>query len=165
MLPRKFAYRNGSTIITPNDLISEFILTKNFIHKNFNIVSCMVVKMYINRCCFTHNRLNRHEIFVHPVEILFFIPNIAIHFFLKSFEFIDVKLFFSLFNSFCDLRIATDIHLLCIIGTACKRRVYIYKVNLNALLFEICTSRNTFATNNHVTISIFAHGLLLFHLI
>jgi len=121
--------------------------------------------MHINRRCFTHNRLNCHKIFVHPVEILFFIPNIAIHLFFKSFEFLIIKFLFSFCDSFCHLGITADIYFLCIICTAGKGRVNINKINLNTFFFKISASRNTFATDNHITVGIFAHSFYLFHFI
>ena len=50
----------------------------------------VIIKFYINRCSFTHDTLNRHEILVHPVQILFLIPYIAIHCFFKGFQIFKV---------------------------------------------------------------------------
>ena len=125
----------------------------------------MIIQMYINRCCFAHYGFNCHKIFIHPTEILFFIPNIAVHFFLKSFELINIEFLLSLSNGFCHLGITADIYFLGIIGTAGKGRININKVNLNAPLFKISASGNAFATNNHIAVGIFSYGFLLFHLI
>ena len=125
----------------------------------------MPIKMNINRCRFAHYRLNRHKVFIHPVQIFFFIPYITIHLFFKSFQFIYIQLLFSLCNNFCYFRISTNIYFLCVIGTTCKWWVNVNKVNLNALLFKISTGRNTFSTNNHITIGVFAYSFLFFHFI
>ena len=125
----------------------------------------MPINMYIYGRIFTHYRFNCHKIFVHPVKILFLIPNITIHLFFKSFQFINIQLLFSLCNSFCHFRISTNIYFLCIVSTTGKWWVNVNKINQNTLLLQISASRNTFSTNNHIAVSIFAHGFLFFHFI
>ena len=121
--------------------------------------------MHINRCCFTHNTLNRHKIFVHPIKIFLLIPNIPVHFFLKCFQLIKIKFFLSLVHRFCNFRIAAYRNLFRIISSTSKRRINIHKVYLYSLLFQISTCRHTFPANHHVAATAFANCLFLFHLI
>ena len=149
----------------PSNFISKIIFAEHFIKKDLNIMTYMPIKMNINRCRFAHYRLNRHKIFVHPVQIFFFIPYITVHLFFKSFQFINIQLLFSLCNSFCYFRISTNIYFLCIVSTTGKWWVNVNKINLNTLLLQISASRNTFSTNNHIAVNVFAHGFLFFHFI
>ena len=125
----------------------------------------MPIKMHIDRRSFAHYGFNSHQIFVHPIEILFLIPNIAVHLFFKGFQFVNVKFFFGFCYGFSNFGIAADIYFLGIVCATCKRRINVHKVNLNALLFEISTSGNTFATDYHITVGIFTHSFLLFHFV
>ena len=128
-------------------------------------MSNMVVQMHVDRCGFAHNRLNCHQVLPHPVEILFLIPHIAVHFFLKGFQFVNIQFLFCLFYRFRNFRVTADIHFFCIVCTAGKRWVDVHKVNLNALFLEVSTGGNTFSTDYHITVFVFAHGFLLFHFI
>ena len=120
--------------------------------------------MHIDACFVAHDALHGHQVLVHPIEVTLFVPYITIHFFLEGFQFLNVKFAFSLGNSCCHLGIATDIHLLGIVGTTGKGRVNIDKVNKNTFVSEISTSRQTLATN-HQIVGILTNLLFQLHLI
>ena len=110
----------------------------------------MVIKMHIDRGILTHHRADSHEIFVHPVEIFLLVPDVAIHFLLKSLQLIVVKLLLGLFERFGYERIPADVHFLGIVCTAGKGRVYVNQIYLYTLLFQIRTCRYTFAMDDHI---------------
>ena len=78
---------------------------------NIVIVADVVIQMDINRRRFTHDRFNCHEVFIHPTEVLFLIPHIAIHFFLKGSQLVDVQLLLRLGDGLRHLGIAADVDL------------------------------------------------------
>ena len=125
----------------------------------------VIVQMHIDRCRFAHDAFDRHEVFVHPVQVLFLIPDIAVHLFLKGFQLVHIQLPLSLHDGLGNLGIAADIDLFGVVRTAGKGRVDVDQVNLNALFFQIGAGRHAFAANDHVAIGVLTHGLLLFHLI
>ena len=149
----------------PCDFISKIILTKHFVHQNFYIVPDMPIQMHIDRCRFAHDALDRHEVFVHPAQVLFLIPDIAVHLFLKGFQLVHIQFPLRLRDGLGNLGIAADIDLFGVVRAAGKGRVDVDQVNLNALLFQIGAGRHAFAANDHVAIGVLAHGLLLLHLV
>ena len=132
--------------ITPHDLINKLIFTKYLVHKNLHIVSYVPIQMHINRCGITHYGLYCNKVFIHPIEIAFFVPYIAIHLFFEVAQLFTINLCLGLLNSLCHFWITTNINLLGIIGTTCKRWVNINKVYFHTFIFKISTSRKTFAT-------------------
>ena len=74
--------RGGSL---PHDYILKCGFAKNLVHQDLHIMPDVIVQMHIDRCRFTHDALDCHEVFVHPAQVLFFIPDIAVHLFLKGF--------------------------------------------------------------------------------
>ena len=125
----------------------------------------MPIQMHIDACRITHDRLNRHEILVHPVQVAFFIPYISVHFFLKGAEFLAVNSGFCLFDCRSHLGITADIYIFGVISATCKRRIYIDKVYLYTFLFEIGASRKAFATDNHIVVGILANHFLALHFV
>ena len=132
--------------IMPNNLISKLIFTKYLVHKNFHIVSNMPIQMHIDRSSVAHNGFDCNKVLIHPIQIAFFVPYIAIHLFFEVAQLFTINFSLGLFNSLCHFWIATNINLLGIIGTTCKRWVNINKVYFHSFFFKISTSRKTFAT-------------------
>ena len=124
----------------------------------------MPIQMHIYACLIAHNALDGHQVLVHPVQVALFIPHVTIHLFFKGFQFLNIEFRFCLLDSCRHLGIATNIHLLGIVGTTGERWVNIYKVNLNTFVFEIGTSRKAFATN-HQIVGILAYLLFQLHLV
>ena len=149
----------------PYYLIYEVVLSKYFIHENLYVMTDMPIQMNINRSSFAHHTLNRHQVFIHPVQVFLLIPNVTIHLFLKSFQFFNVKFLLCLGNRLCHFGIASDVHLLGIVGSAGEGRVNVDQINFDPLLFQVGTSGNTFATDDHAAVRVLAHGLLLLHFV
>ena len=149
----------------PDNLVSEIVFTKNLVHQDLHIMPDVIVQMHIDRCCFAHDALDRHEVFVHPAQVLFFIPDIAVHLFLKGFQLVHIQFPLRLRDGLGNLGIAADIDLFGVVRAAGKGRVDVDQIDLNALLFQIGAGRHAFAANDHVAIGVLAHGLLLLHLV
>ena len=149
----------------PDNLVSEIVFTKNLVHQDLHIMPNVIVQMHIDRCRFTHDTFDRHEVFVHPAQVLFFIPDIAVHLFLKGFQLVHIQLPLRLRNGLGNLGIAADIDLFGVVRAAGKGRVDVDQIDLNALLFQIGAGRHAFAANDHVATGVLAHGLLLLHLV
>lgn len=127
-------------------------LPKNFIQQNFYIVPNVPIQMNINGCRLTHHTLDGYKVLIHPVEILFLIPHIAIHFFLKGFQFLDVQFLFRLGNGLSHLGVAAEIHLLGIVRAAGKGWVDVHKVHLDTLLLQIGAGGDTLSTDIWITL-------------
>ena len=123
------------------------------------------IQMYIDGSILTHDGFDSHEVLVHPVEVALLVPDIAVHFFLESLELIHIKLLLGLRDSLSHRRIAANVDLLGIISSAGKRRVDINQINLDSLILQISTGRNTLTTNDQITIGIIAHTLLQLHFV
>ena len=121
--------------------------------------------MHINRCRFAHNRLDCHKIFIHPTEIFFLVPHIAIHLFLKGFQFVDVQFLLRLGDDLRHLGVPTDIDLFCVVRPAGKGWVNVDQINLDTPLFQVGAGGDALTTNDHVAVGVLAHSFLLFHLI
>ena len=125
----------------------------------------VVIQMHINGRSFAHHTFNGHEVLVHPVEIFFFIPYVAVHLFLKGFQFLDVQLLLCLGDGLGHLGVAAEVDFLGIIRTAGKGRIDGHQVHLDPLLLQISAGRDALSTDDQVAILVFSHGLLFFHLV
>ena len=125
----------------------------------------MIVQVNEKRCRFAHDRFDCHEVFIHPVEILLFVPHIAVHFFLKGFQLVNVQLLLRLGNGPRHRGIPADVDLFGVVGPAGKRRINIDQIDLDTLLLQIGAGRDALAPNDHVAIGVLNHGFLFFHLI
>ena len=161
----KSPYRSSTIRIMPNNLVPKLIFSKYFVHKNFYIVPYVPIQMHIDRSRVTHNSFDSHKILIHPIQIAFLVPNIAIHLFFEVAQFFAINLCLCSLNSLCHFWVATYINFLSIIGTTCKRRIDINKVYFQTFPFKISTSRKTFATKYEVMIRIFAHHFLAFYFV
>ena len=149
----------------PYYLIPEIIFTKYLIHKNLHIMSDVPIQMYIDRGSIAHNGLYCHKVLIHPIQIAFLIPHITIHLFFKVTQFFAINLCLGLLNSLCHFWITTNINLLGIIGTTCKRWVNINKVYFHSLIFKISASRKALTPKHEVMIRILAHHFLTFYFV
>lgn len=162
----KFLFPFATHEVLPDDFIDEVFFTKYFIHEYFDVVSNVIVKMYIDAGTLAHDAFDGDEVFVHPVEVSLFVPYVAIHFFLEGFQLFYIEFFFALLYGFCHFGVATNIHFLGIVGTGGKGRVDIDEVDFDALLFQVGTSRQAFSPQQHVATVVFApHMLYLLHFI
>ena len=121
--------------------------------------------MNINRSHITHYGFYCHKVLIHPIQIAFLIPHIAIHLFFKVAQLFAVNFCLGLLNSLCHFWIATNINLLGIIGTTGKRRVDVNKVYFHSFLLKISTGSKTLATKHEVMIRILAHHFLTFYFV
>ena len=122
-------------------------------------MSYVIVKMYIDAGFFTHNTLHCHKVLIHPIQIAFFIPNIAIHLLLECTDFLNIKVLFDLPHKFCYLWITTYIYLFGIVCSAGKGRIHIDEIYEDSLISQISTSRKTLASYNHIMVGILANLL------
>ena len=152
-------------LVSPNDLVHEIFFPKNFVQQNLYIVPNMPIQMHIDGCCLAHDRFDCHKIFIHPTEILFLVPHIAVHLLLKGFQLVNVQLPLRLGDGLRHLGIAADIDLFGVVGPAGKGRVDIDQIDLDTLLLQIGAGRDALAPNDHVAIGVLADGFLFFHLI
>ena len=123
-------------------------------------MSNMPIQMHIDTCRITHYRLDSHQVFIHPVEVTFLVPNVPIHLFLKRTQFFYIQFAFSLTDGFGHFGIATKIHLFGIISTAGKGWIDINQVHGNAFVFKVSTSRKTLATKHKISFLVSAYTFL-----
>ena len=119
----------------PYDFISEVIFSENLIHQHLHIMSYMPVQMNINTCRIAHHTLDGHQIFVHPVQIAFLVPNVTVHLLLKGFQLFHIQLYFSLSHCFRHFGVPPYINLLRIIRPAGERGIDIYQIHTDAFIF------------------------------
>ena len=148
----------------PDNLINEILFSKNLIHQYLYIMTYMTIKLNINTCFVAHNALHSHKVLIHPIEVTLFIPYVTIHLFFKGLQILNVKFAFSLGNRCSYLWISTYIHLLGVVGTACKGRVNIDEISKDAFVSKISTSRQTLTTN-HQIVWILAYLLFQLHFV
>ena len=67
----------------PHYLISEILLSEDLVHKNLDIMPDVIVEMHIYACRVAHHGFDGHKVFVHPVEIAFLVPDVAVHLLLE----------------------------------------------------------------------------------
>ena len=122
----------------------------------------MPVQMHINTCSITHHRLYSHQVFIHPVQIAFLVPYVAIHLFLEGTQFLYIQFAFSLTDSFRYLRVTAQIHLLGIVGTTRKRRVDVHQIDCYTFIFQISACGKAFSAKHKIAVFIFTDTLLKF---
>ena len=149
----------------PNYLVDKVILPEYLIHEDFDIVPDMVVEVHIDACVVAHDRLDGHEVLVHPVEIALFVPDVTIHLLVEGAQILVVEFFLGLRDGGSDLRVVAHIHLLGIVGTAGKGRIDIYEVHLDVLVLEIGASREALAAQHHIVLRIVSHLFDGLHLV
>ena len=127
-------------------------------------MSDMPVQMHINARRIAHYALNRQQILVHPVQIFFLIPNVAVHLLFKGAQLLAVHLRFGLRDRLGYLGIAAQINFLGIISTTGEGRINIHKVDADSLLLQISAGAHALAANNHIP-AVAAHLLCFLHLV
>ena len=121
--------------------------------------------MHIDACTVTHHTLDGDEIFIHPVQILFLVPDIAVHLFLERAQGIVCQLRLRRTQFLRDARIPPQIDLLCVVRSARKRRVNVNEIHMPPLLAQIGARRNALAANDEVLRRIRPDALLLRQLV
>ncbi len=120
--------------------------------------------MYVYRGGRTHDRLYSHKILVHPVEITFLVPYVAIHFRFQKLHISVVKHGFCLLYCSLYIRVASQVYFFSIVRTACERRIDIHQIDRNIVLAKIGACRYTFATYYKI-IGRLSMNFLSFHFI
>ena len=150
MLSIPVCFRNSTFTVAPNYFIEKLILSKNLIHYNFNIMRNMPVQMQVDRCVITHDTLDGHEVFVHPVEVILLVPDVTIHLFLKGSQFIQFHRLFSLFDFLRQQRVPAQVDFLGVISAGGKGGIDIDQIHSNSLIFQIGAGGKTFAADKQI---------------
>ena len=147
----------------PNNLIYKVLLSEYLIHQNLDIVSDMIVKVYVDAGGIAHDGLDGTEVFVHPVQVALLVPDVTIHLLLEGTQLVAVQFALGLVDSLCHSWIAAHIDLLGIVGSAGKGRVDIHQVHLDVVLLQISTGGETLASHHQVVT--LAVAFFQFHLV
>ena len=78
MLLAKGVFGTTAEPVFPNNLIPKILLAKHLVHQDLDIVADVPVQMHINAGGVRHDALDRHQVFVHPVQVVFLLPYIAV---------------------------------------------------------------------------------------
>ena len=125
----------------------------------------MKIQMYVDRSRLAHDALDGHEVLIHPTEVLLLVPHIAVHLLLKGFQLVDVQLLLCPGNGLGHLRVPADVDLLGVVSATGKGRVNVDQIHLDALILQIGAGGDALSPDHQIAVRIFAHRLLLLHLI
>src|ERR1035437_43204 len=82
MLPVKSSSSSRHfVVIPPDNFIDEVFLPKYFVQNNLHIVADVPIKMDVDRGGFAHNLANGKKPLVKPIQVILFLPDVAIHYF------------------------------------------------------------------------------------
>ena len=121
----------------------------------------MPVQMNINARRVAHHALDGDKVLIHPVQIFFLVPDVAVHLLLEGAQGVVRQLRLRRAQLLRKARIAAQIDLLCIVRTARKRRVDVDEIDRAPLLAQIGTRGDALAAYDEILRRILPDALLL----
>lgn len=134
----------------PSNFVSEILFAENLVHQHLDIVPDVPVEVDIDARVVRHDGLDGEEVGVHPVEILFLLPDVAVHLFLEGGELVGVEGAFGL-GGFGGLGgISAEVDFLGVVGAGGEGRVDVDEVDGAAGVAERGARGEAFAADDEV---------------
>ena len=140
-------------VIMQNDFVLEIVLPEDLVHQDFDVMPDVPVEMDIDARVVRHDGLDGEEVGVHPVEVFFLFPDVAVHFLLEGGEGVVVEGAFG-FGGFGGLAgVAAEIDGLGVVGAGGEGRVDVDEVDGPPGIAQRGAGGKAFAADDEVAVT------------
>jgi len=136
----------------PNYFILEAVFPEHLVHQHFDVVADVPIEVHVDAGVVRHDGFDGHEILVHPVEVVLFGPDVAVHLLVESAELVVGEFLFGPGQGGCDLGISADVDFLGVVGAGGEGRVDVDEVDLDARLLEMGAGGEALAADHQAGI-------------